>query len=271
MERDNTLSMEQTFQHEAMNTTFTLRLICKDSSLMKSALTAAIELIDTLEETLSRYIPGSDIWQINHMEAGESLFIDDHTDECLRAALEIHSRSGGLFDISLGRQIEHLKSQTDGPAPAAEGSLQIDPDKPAIHCIEPGREIDLGGIGKGYALDCVREKLPAFGIHTGLLSAGASTHLAFGDRSWPISLVGASGQETIELENMALSVSGADVQGEHIFSPTEGPTSDASKPKMWVLHKSAAHADAWSTACYLMDNEELEQLTGDLTVIRGTS
>lgn len=262
------MSKEFKFQNEAMNTTFSFRIVHADEKEARAAVSSSIELIDKLENLLSRYVPGSDIWQLNHMQAGQSLFIDDHTYACLREALEIYAHSGGLFDISLGRQIEHLKSRTDAPAPGIEGSLQIDPDKPAVHCIEAGREIDLGGIGKGYALDCVREEMSAWGIQNGLISSGASTHLAFGDKSWPIQLHGASTQRTIDLQKMALSVSGADVQGAHIVSPTGSTNTPVTGPKLWVLHPKASYADAWSTACFLMDDEQLDQISDQLSIIK---
>lgn len=262
------MNKEFKFQHEAMNTTFSFRIVDADEKEARSAVLSSIELIDKLENLLSRYVPGSDIWQINHMQAGQSLFIDDHTYACLREALEIHTQSGGLFDISLGRQIEHLKSETDAPAPGIEGSLQINPDKPAVHCIETGREVDLGGIGKGYALDCVREEMCAWGIPSGLISSGASTHLAFGEKSWPIQLLGAVTKRTIDLQDMALSVSGADVQGAHIVSPTGSTNTPVRASKLWVIHPKASYADAWSTACFLMEDEQLERIGDQLSIIK---
>ena len=262
------MSKEFKFQHEAMNTTFSFRIVHPDEKEAKSAVSSSIELIDKLENLLSRYVPGSDIWQLNHMQAGQSLFIDDHTYACLRQALEIHAQSGGLFDISLGRQIEHLKSKTDDPAPGVEGSLQIDPEKPAVHCLEAGRQVDLGGIGKGYALDCAHEEMSAWGIQAGIISSGASTHLAFGYKSWEIQLLGASTDRTIDLENMALSVSGADIQGAHIVSLTGSTNTPVTDSKLWVLHPKASFADAWSTACFLMDDEQLDQISDPLSIIK---
>jgi thiamine biosynthesis lipoprotein len=262
------MSNEFKFQHEAMNTTFSFRIVHEDEKEARSAFSSAIELIEKLENLLSRYIPGSDVWQLNHMQAGQSLFIDDHTYACLRQAVEMHSLSGGLFDISLGRQIEHLKSQTDAPAPGIEGSLNIDPDKPAVHCLEPGREVDLGGIGKGYALDCIAKEMFEWNIQCALISSGASTHLAFGDKSWQIQLVGALTERTINLQNMALSVSGADVQGTHIVSPADTSNAAPNGPKLWVLHPKASYADAWSTACFLMDDQQLDQISDQLSIIK---
>lgn len=66
----------------------------------------------------------------------------------------------------------------------------IDDARPQVHCLEGGREINFGGIGKGYALDVMAELCRQWGIPAGLLCAGASTQLAFGNSPWPISLRG---------------------------------------------------------------------------------
>ncbi len=55
------------------------------------------------------------------------------------------------------------------------GRLTIHPDIAAVTCDEPGREIDLGGIGKGFALDQLRQILLDWGAEGGLLTAGASS------------------------------------------------------------------------------------------------
>ena len=108
----------------------------------------------------------------------------------MHIALKIYIDSDGLFDITLGRQIEHQKNAMRGIMPRIEGQLMVDPDRPAIHCVEAGREIDLGGIGKGYALDRIVPLLRDLGIQSGLIAAGASTQLAFGENSWKIELTG---------------------------------------------------------------------------------
>jgi thiamine biosynthesis lipoprotein len=260
------MSGPHVFHHEAMKTTFTLRLISEDESLARNAANAAIELINTIENTLSRYIEGSDVWQINHMPSGETLFLTDHCDQCLRMALTVGSESEGLFDITLGRQIEHQKNKIDAPRPQLEGQLMLDPDRPAIHCIEAGREIDLGGIGKGYALDQIKALAQDWGISAALLSAGASTQLAYGDRTWPITLQGEHSTLVIDLQNQSLSVSGIDIQGNHIVAPDNSPLQYA-YPRIWLSTSLATKADAYSTAALMMNREQLQALSTYLSVI----
>jgi len=252
------MSQTHTFEHKAMKTTFKLRLQHEDKNQADKAARCAIELIDEIENKLSRYRAGSDVWQINHMEAGQTLFLGELCYDCLRLSLEAYAETMGLFDVTLGRQIEHQKRNEDGEPPDLSGQLAMVPDRPAIHCNEPGREIDLGGVGKGFALDRVKELVREWDIESGIISAGASTHLAFGQPEWMIGLSAKNETKDISIKNQALSASGTGVQNEHILSPA-GHQEGYCHPRVWVLHQSAAWADIWSTTGMLMQTDELEK------------
>jgi thiamine biosynthesis lipoprotein len=245
---------------EAMKTTFSIRIPDAGGDLAINASRDAFALLDTIEQSLSRYIVGSDIWQINHMEAGDRLLVSETCYGCLQAALQAYIDTEGLFDITLGKRIEHKKREADGPLPELSGQLMVDPERPAVHCSEAGREIDLGGIGKGYALDRMAELLKEWKIGSALISAGASTHLAFGPKSWEIELSGRDSKKTVVLQDSALSASGTDIQGAHIISPHGDSDMELKHRRVWVLERTAAAADAWSTAAMLTTPEALFQL-----------
>lgn len=255
------------FTHEAMKTVFQLRLCSDDPVIAKNAALACFERLDAIEASLSRYIPGSDVWQINHLRTGESLFINEDSYACLRLAVHAGQVTGGLFDITLGRLIEHRKTAVDGPPPLLSGQLMIDDARPQVHCLEGGREIDLGGIGKGYALDAMAEICRHWDITAGLLSAGASTQLAFGARSWTLSLRGDHHSLTLELQDEALSASGIAVQGAHIVRP-DGASETQLRNRAWVRTDTAAMADALSTAALIADDlDALQQNAPAITVL----
>ncbi|RCL32828.1 MAG: FAD:protein FMN transferase [Puniceicoccaceae bacterium] len=269
MDRNSAMINAHTYTHEAMKTTFTLRLIHAQADHARDAANQAFALIDEIENALSRYISGSDVSQINSMQSGQSLFISETCYECMRIALKIYIDTDGLFDITLGRQIEHEKNKLKGIAPELIGQLMVDPDRPAIHCVEAGREIDLGGIGKGYALDRIAPLLLDLGIKGGLASAGTSTQLAFGESTWKIELTGSRDMPIVELKNQALSVSGTEIQGSHIVSPRRTKFTHYAHARVRVIHEEAACADAWSTACLLMTESELEAAKDRITVYCG--
>lgn len=236
-----------------MKTVFQLRFYSGDAALAKHAALDCFERLDAIEASLSRYIPGSDVWQINHMESGQSLFVGEDCYQCLRLAMLAGQATDGRFDITLGRVIEHQKSAAEGAPPALVGQLMIDDTRPQVHCIKSGREIDLGGIGKGFALDAMAERCREWGLACGLLCAGASTQLAFGNDPWAITLRGDECSRQLELQNKALSASGTTIQGSHIVNPS-GPEANYPRSRAWVRANSAAIADAFSTAALLAEN-----------------
>ncbi|MGB0744751.1 MAG: FAD:protein FMN transferase, partial [Opitutales bacterium] len=251
------------FEHKAMKTTFKLRLQHPDKQHAQNAALNAIELIDEIENKLSRYIGGSDVWQINHMVAGQTIFLSELCYDCLRLGLEAYAETQGLFDVTLGRQIEHRKRKEEGEPPEVSGQLVVVPDRPAIHCNEPGREIDLGGIGKGFALDRAKQLLEEWEIPSGILSAGASTHLAFGKSEWTMGLTAKNETRNITIHAQALSASGTGIQDEHIIAP-DGSMAPSYYPRTWVIHRTAAWADVWSTAAMLMQKDELTDIAAKM-------
>ena len=94
---------------------------------------------------------------------------------CLLLALDAHQRTGGLFDITLGSRIAQRKAGAAGPETPLAGQLIIHPDVPAITCDIPGRELDLGGIAKGFALDQLQILLDEWDAPDYLLTAGGSS------------------------------------------------------------------------------------------------
>jgi FAD:protein FMN transferase len=97
------------FSHEAMKTTFTLRFVGVDEEDAKGVARECFERVDRLEDSLSRYREGGEIWRINHLKKGETLYLSDACHRCLLKAWEAHQATGGLFDITIGSKIQHGK------------------------------------------------------------------------------------------------------------------------------------------------------------------
>lgn len=246
------------FSHEAMNTTFSLRLGGMDEADARGIARVCFDLVDVLEAHLSRFVEGSDVSRINQMAAGETLYLSESCHQCLLLALDACVLTGGLFDITLGTRIEHRKSGAAAPSPPLAGKLSIHPDIAAITCEEPGREIDLGGIGKGFALDQLKQLLVDWGVEDCLLTAGASSLLAFGPQKWPVDLTGDEDSMRIDLGNQSLSASGTGIQGCHIIHPWGVGAMPASPcRRIWVAASTAALAEIWSTALMLVEPEEI--------------
>lgn len=256
------------FDHPAMNTQFSLRIVHPDRSRALLVAGACFRQLDRLEGCLSRYREESDIARINVMEGGESLFIEEETHACLKLALEAGAATGGLFDVTLGARVEHQKQNAEGAPPVLRGQIELAPDRPVVVCLEAGRQIDLGGIGKGFALDRMAEVLKEHEIHLALLSCGASTLLAVGPQSWPVVLQGDGCERKLPLCNEALSASGTEFQGSHVLRPETLEHPYAFR-RVWVFARSAALADAFSTACLVMRPEEIRQFRASASALTG--
>ncbi len=246
------------FTYEAMNTTFSMRFPGMEQNAASGLARECYETLDRLEALLSRFVADSDVSRINAMEAGQTLHITEETHACLLVALRAYEQTGGLFDVTLGSRIEHLKSQAEGEAPAVRGRLMVHPDVAAVTCEEPGRMIDLGGIGKGFALDRMKHMLAEWDAPEFMLTAGASSMLAHGALVWPVDLAGTTERTKIGLQNAALSASGTIIQGSHIVHPA-GPEAMPESPceHVWVTAETAALAEVWSTALMLLPADEI--------------
>ncbi len=240
---------------DAMNTTF--RIYVRDAGeAADCAVSEAFVTLARLEELLSRFIPESDVGRINAMKAGDALFISDECNACLRLALEVSAATGGYFDPCAGGMVDALK--TGGAAGGATGTIALDPERPRVTCVEEGRVLDLGGIGKGFALDRLAGILAAHGVRDALLTSGGSTILGLGSAVWPVDLAHRDGTRRIGLCGAALAASGDSQQGAHIVDPGNGAAA-AHYRHVWVQHPRAAQADALATACYAMPPDVLAE------------
>ncbi|HEY2190175.1 MAG TPA: FAD:protein FMN transferase, partial [Caldimonas sp.] len=134
------------------------------------AVDAAFDRIRGIEAKLSRFIAQSVVGRFNAAHAGASIAIDADAVRVLGAAEWLHRASGGLFDISLGSGATGWR-YTAG----------------TLHKLVDGVMLDLGGIGKGFAVDAAIEALRAQGAESGWVNAGGDLRV-FGPLSLPIDL-----------------------------------------------------------------------------------
>ncbi len=256
---DSPRSPMSRFAHAAMATEFELILPGDDEEYSGHAAQAAFAEIDRLENRLSRFDPRSDISLINRLSAGKTLRIGIETFECLSLAMRLQDETRGAFDIDFrsGRR----PSRVWEPIRAPDG-FEV-----TVHA---GVDLDLGGIGKGFALDMAREVLAHWEIDRGLLHGGTSTALAWGFpgrhagelEGWPLGVAGAQpstgAPRRVILRDRALSGSGTEVKGEHVIDPRDGRPARG-HDAAWVSHPSAAEADALSTAFMVMPTAQVDQ------------
>ncbi|MDF7823094.1 FAD:protein FMN transferase [Pontiellaceae bacterium B12227] len=236
------------FTYEAMTTLFEVIIEGVEQEYARQAAGAVFREIDRINDLLNKYDPGSDIGQVNLLKPGESVRVTLEAIECLERAVWAHTVSGGLFDPTLGTGFQWL---------------EIDRANFSIGWKKDGKgEVNLGGIGKGYAIDLAKDILADWDIEKAVINGGTSTVLALG-KKWDIGVGGPWGEKVgltqLKLEDQALSGSGTEVKGDHIVNPKTGKPAQRHLAA-WAVHPSAAASDALSTAFMMMPPEKIEVL-----------
>lgn len=277
------------FAHEAMATTFEVILAAKTPSkemelYAAQAAQAAFREIDHVENDLSHFINASDISRINHLGAREPVRVSLITYECLQIAEQLYRETDGVFDVTIGALMACWRTP-DGKdrRPTAKeiktARALVGMDKVVfneqdltIALKKEGVSLDLGGIGKGYALDKAAEVLQDWHEDTPeitgvLMHGGESTVLAVAappaQEGWKVSVGGDmkdSGltPQEIVLRDRALSGSGTQLRGKHIIDPrTARPARGALRA--WASSPSGAVSDALATAFMTLNPAEVER------------
>lgn len=225
--------MPLTLALQAMATRFELVMAGGTDRELRAAGEQALEEIARVERLISPFRNDSQIAHLNRHGASW-VVLDPEVIELLGLCSELRDATDGRFDPTLGR-----------------GDLEV--DGPRARLSGTGTRLDLGAIGKGWAIDLAVETLREAGVSCALLHGGTSTAAAIGvppDRpAWQVAVRSDSvgGAPVVSLtDGHALSVS-APTDRRHVIDPATGLPIDE-RDLAVVVTTSAAHADAWSTA-----------------------
>jgi thiamine biosynthesis lipoprotein len=256
----------------AMACRFEITLAAEDSALVPAARTA-LDDIDRLEDELSVFRETSTVSALNRRAARHPVAVPRHLLDLLADCQQLHRETGGAFDITttpLSRcwgflrragRVPDLDAIAAARALVGLDDVHLNRADLSVRFGRPGIELNLGAIGKGYALDRAGAGLRWSGAAHALLSAGRSSLLALGGRGdgWRVDLVSPliSGRPIagLWLRNAAVGTSGAGEQfviadGRrygHVIDPRTGwPANGVLSAS--VVASDAATADALSTA-----------------------
>src|SRR5688572_10848068 len=247
-----------TFRHEAMATYFQFAIAGQQQDYARQAAAAAFRELDRLENTLSRYIESSDISRANRLGRGETTSIEHDTLECLLIAADVSILTRRAFDPA------YASVRPAGLAPDIP-PFTLDPDTHTLTSVAERLHLDLGAVGKGFALDRMADILREWEIGAACLNAGGSSVLALAEpplateAGWTIGLGEGRGYRTIPLRAASLSGSGTAVKGAHLIDPRTGQPASRTA-RVWALAPGAAQADALSTAFFVMTEADIATL-----------
>ena len=264
--------------HQAMGTVFTVVAYGSNSTYLEEVTGQVFREIDRLDDQMSNYKPDSEVSSINRGASRRAVIVEPDLFKLIQDSLQYSQENGGDFDITVGPLMKEwgfFRGRGRFPSQVELAQVlkrigyehvKLDAATRTIRFDEPGIEIDLGAIAKGYAVDQEVEILRANGIESALISSGTSSIYALGsppgERGWKISVRNPLDQSkaacVLRLQNLSLSVSGdyekffklggktyAHIMDPHTGMPVENMLSTV------VVSSSATDSDALSTSFFV--------------------
>lgn len=249
----------------------------------------ALDLVEQIESRITVYRDSSEVARLNATAAEGWQPVSPDLFALLLHARDLWARTGGAFDCASGaltRAWGFLERRGRTPADDALraarersglGLVEFDDEGRRVRFLRPGVELNLGAIGKGWAIDRALGELRAAGVESVLVHGGQSSVRARGvqgpalpgRRGWQVGLRHplrpAQRLATITLDDRALGTSGSGTQffverGHklgHILDPRTGRPATAGVISATVIAPEAADADALATALYVLGPEGL--------------
>lgn len=269
-------------RRSAMGTRFDLYLYASGSERFNELFEAAYGEVKRVEKNLSTYDPTSELSRINVQAAEAPVRTDPEVFGLLQEAVQFSHRTDGAFDPTVGPLVEawgffreqgHLPSDKQlARARAQTGwtKLSLDSTRRTVHFEGDSLKVDLGGVGKGYALDRVAALLRRQGVEAALVGLGTSTFYALGAPpdadGWlirvPSPVADSATVAQIRLRNEALSTSGSSEQQftldgrtySHLLDPRTGRPVQG-RLQTTVVAPRATDSDVLSTALFVLGPE----------------
>lgn len=261
---------------------FSVLLVGEDTAYLRNACEEALDVAKAIEDQLSIFIQDSEVSYINALAARQAVRVETRLYHLLKRCAKIADETEGAFDVASGALKKfwnkviasgRMPLETDVERVKSLSGMHLvyfDDQECAVRFHSEGVEIDLGAVGKGYAVDRIVETLREKGVSCGLISAGTSTIYALGcppeEDAWKVGIRRGpeENQPAIEvkLKDEALSTSGVYEQ----YSVVEGrPITHIIDPRTgypWrgfisasVIATSATDSDALATAFFILGAE----------------
>jgi thiamine biosynthesis lipoprotein len=254
-----------------------------------SAAEAAFREISRLEHILSNWDPTSEISLVNATAGRERRPVSRDLADVVRAAADLCAVTGGAFDPTVGSLVHAWGFDTESPAVPSpehehEAALRVGCSRVSVRLDPPSialadhAHLDLGGIGKGYAVDRALAVLRAHGVTRAKLDFGSSSLGFVGhvEGGWPVVVADPRDREqpllSFRVDHGAVSSSGQterafERQGRrygHILDPRTGEPVEGALLLVTVIAPKASTADALSTALFVMGVDRGRRLVSQM-------
>ena len=253
-----------------------------DAVDLPRAVEDAFDEVDRIDRLMSHYKADSPLSRVNREAASHPVTVEPELFDFLAESMRYNNDSDGAFDITVGPLMKAWGFfRGEGRMPSSDelaaarrhvgrAHVILDPVEKTVRFDEPGVELDLGGIAKGYAVDRVVSLLKRRQIAAALVSSGGSTIYGFGAppgrKAWDVAIQDPIDSRktalTVTLKDRALSVAGRSeksfesggVRYSHIMDPRTGwPVQGVLT--VAVLTSSGTAGDALDDALFVMGAE----------------
>jgi len=259
----------------SMGTVYEIVAYCPSLDRASRAMDAAFCKITDLDRIMSNYDAQSDLSRMEQSAHFRAVRVSPDLYRVIQDSMLYSRLSGGKYDITVAPLVDVWKSaMSDGRVPSPARLKQLRAcvgyrkilllPRGEIDLRSPCMQLDLGSIGKGYAVDRAVEILRSSGIRDALVNAGGSTVYGIGSppgqHGWTIRLNDPSSQvwPEVTLFDDSVSTSGQ-VTNSLIFAGEFGHIIDPTTAKpmrsafsVSVIAKTATASDGLSTTLFLL-------------------
>lgn len=243
----------------------------------ESLIDECFSMAQDFERKISKTLTESEIYALNHAN-GQSVTVSEDTLTLLKTGLAYCDRSGGSFDLTIGALAElwDIKNNpgilpsesqiSDALATVDYKNILIGENQVSLK--NPGTQVDLGAIAKGYIADRMKDFLNEHGIQEGFINLGGNV-LLLGPKKdntpYTIGIQKPFSQEgssllSVEIFDGAIVSSGTyeryfekdGVLYHHILDPATGYPCENGLLSVTVLCPDSVDGDALSTTCFLL-------------------
>jgi len=267
----------------AMDTTLQVTIQGQGRELSEADVEECVALVEKVESITSRFVPDSDVSLINANAGNAPVEVHPDTMEILKRSLEFSRLSDGAFDVTVApvaelwgfydreyrvpkpEEVEAARSLVD------YRKVLLDEANGTVMLAEPGMQIDLGGVAKGYAVGAMCDMLKGRGVESALVNFGGTVG-AVGCRSdgepWVIGIRDPRGETCdllgkLKLEDSYVSSSGDyerfftrdGIRYCHLFDPRTGYQSREVASNT-VAGSDPMNADILSTTVFVQGKDK---------------
>jgi FAD:protein FMN transferase len=215
--------------HQTMGTEVKVTAWTADDARADVAISAVFSEFDRLDDLMSVWKSGSDIARLNNAAGERAVPVSADTREVLRIARQVSEQTDGAFDVTFAALSGLWKfdyQDKDGTVPSRQEiakrlplvnyrDLVVEDGAGTARLRRMGMRVNLGGIGKGYAVDRGVEILRRSGFRDFMIQAGGDMYVSGkrGDRAWRLGIRDPRGPAdrifaTLDLTNGTFSTSG---------------------------------------------------------------